>query len=1517
MQSKDLDNLPSEMDSQKKKANRQHLTDFFKKPLKAQEDNRPRWETMVNVFSFVGTTLVANPIIWPTIACKSWWLDKYKALKELHPKHLGECWIIFAYKNDNKVEKKRDYPIRTDGLVLPCRWCRGAEVGNGHDKRLPMSLLRLADRIKEQMAPLAEKENYLYKAEEFYLHLVEFPKANLDYLLEDICALVESGSEKDAVDQKGDVESGSEKDAADQKGDVESAWGALSTGLYFAMQNMAPPDVWPFSSVAYDAESKAVKPVGFLKGKLSVIADFNVKQFFVANKAQVKEAKILRKQLVQETKTRIRYDKKLQKGMDKKTDSQKIHYLEEEIKNLKEHLDGLRSIDPIDVKNSNELLKIVDDIAYGYEIRRRRRSVMYFLELVIVVLLGFCGWQTQWRKEAMARSHLNKAINLLESNYDEPQTDVAIHHLVQADILTESQQLFANLVYQRSWLVPVPYEETNVMEMVKKEDLLWKKGIDLPEEYPLAISIDLKREGIELVSCLKKEKDKECWRVQTGLDYMVHGMLSPNGLVFLLEGLAKGQNQIIAFNMLTGKQLWKHITNGNMVCGRFSTDSELFAYVNQGGHLHVLNVRKGGNEYEPVKIGNDAQCIRFAEDDAYVFTMGRSGKTQAYKLYHRFPAIHTIGESGYSSAVFDQNNNFIYRIHDTENKLEKLDSYTMRVVDSIEYEGNGKDLRLSDDGNFLILSSFYISESNMGLDIPDEMLKKIAAGQEVDFEALLKQITSDENKNAYRLYLFDLRTCFQNRDKKVIQVPFMPDSLEFMPGNTSCILAGESVKPKTLLRWDFSDNRLKPAYDILKEKNINGFAMEGDWIAVNDGSTVDILKMDGVKQISIPKDSNQFRYVFLTKNGFLIKVSKGFRQLSVYDVKTGKECWHLDGYTTIRENSRWGIPFAVYEDKMEIAVAVTDTSIQRFKLKTGEKIGEEKALNWVVSQIKYIHCIGGTALAVGGNDKLRGTDKKGYYALIDCQNMDILQNRHYANDEFVTFFGDDSNLFVLFDKQLIDIQNFLLVQNNKKAFSYLCKWLGGSVPTSNPPEATGLWHWMIIELSKKNTSERRISMHDSNTFSDALPDSLDKVPGNETSMVYLTWPQSDKLTKAKFTAFIKQMAYDECCRRNPELDKGQIEKEFATLSIMDLFISLKYSSICQYAVENEEQVLKGKFEDYPSNELFENIRLQIDFILGRNKPSEPKPAPKVSAVEKMQALKQKNSIDENELQEIIRPYLFEQLAAGKEDAYKVVFDILDKHDDVHDLDMLQKTKWLAILEEISMFEPFLPNGHWQVEKYLEKLAADLEGKSLNLPQYRNLFAYLQQYLIPLYLVDKNYDKAIKALAKLQEYGKDDFVLPLVFDLFDILIKAFDNQEHDIFRLFFEWMGKNNINNEIRKILLESMYQNVMDINRRAGATPESKKLQESFEELLKESGTMIVEVAPDSIAASFGWKMGDLIFDVDGIAGLNREQLEVVLAYFRRYKASETITIKLNRKGQFVSTRLDVAVLIQGLGIVY
>ena len=128
-----------------------------------------------------------------------------------------------------------------------------------------------------------------------------------------------------------------------------------------------------------------------------------------------------------------------------------------------------------------------------------------------------------------------------------------------------------------------------------------------------------------------------------------------------------------------------------------------------------------------------------------------------------------------------------------------------------------------------------------------------------------------------------------------------------------------------------------------------------------------------------------------------------------------------------------------------------------------------------------------------------------------------------------------------------------------------------------------------------------------------------------------------------------------------------------------------------------------------------------------------------------------------------------------------------------------------------MFEPFLPNGHWQVKDFLEKLAADLEGKSLNLPQYRNLFAYLQQYLIQLYLVDKQNDKAIMALEKLKEYGKDDFVLPLVFDLYDILIKAYDDHEHDIFRLFFEWMGKNNINNELRKAILESVYQNLYNI----------------------------------------------------------------------------------------------------------
>ncbi len=80
---------------------------------------------------------------------------------------------------------------------------------------------------------------------------------------------------------------------------------------------------------------------------------------------------------------------------------------------------------------------------------------------------------------------------------------------------------------------------------------------------------------------------------------------------------------------------------------------------------------------------------------------------------------------------------------------------------------------------------------------------------------------------------------------------------------------------------------------------------------------------------------------------------------------------------------------------------------------------------------------------------------------------------------------------------------------------------------------------------------------------------------------------------------------------------------------------------------------------------------------------------------------------------------------------------------------------------------------------------------------------------------------------------------------------------------------------------------------------------------------MIMEMAPESKAASFGWKIGDLIFDVDGIAGLNREQLEVVLTYFRRYKKAETINIRLNRKGQFFSTKLDVAILINGLGISY
>ncbi len=1501
---KDMDkHLPND-NFQENRNHRLHLMDFNKQPLKDFDLSASSWYEIVELFSFFGTTLIANPLVWPLLPHEEEWGEKFVPLRELHPVHLGECWTIFAYDKRNQNDKKGNYPIRTDGLVLPCRWRRGVDAGNGHDKRLPISLLRLADRVKEQISPLAEKQNYPYKAEEFYLHLANFPKASLDNLLEDICALVDSGLEKDPENNLG--------------GDVVSAWGALSTGLFFAMQNMAPPDVWPFSSVAYDVKSKAVQPVGFLKGKLSIVADFNVNQFVVANTAQVKEAKILRKQLVQETIARIRDDKKLLKGMDKKTESDKIHYLEAEIDNLKAHLDGLRSIVPVEVKESKELLGIIDDIANGYVRRHRRKNVMYLLELVIVLLLGLCGWQTQWRREAVAKDHLNKAINLLESNFDEPQTDVAIRHLAKADILIEAQQLFVNLVCQNSWLVPVAKDETGIEEPMEDIGLIWKTGIELPENYPLEISLDLKNEqGIELVSHQKQKKDKEFWRVKTDLDYSVHGELSSDGLVFILEGLAKGQNQFVAIDILTGNQLWRRSIQGNAICGSFSRDSELFAYVNQSGHLHVVNTKTGINEYEPVEVGRDIQYVNFVKDDSKIYVKRKTGKKLVYKLHHNFSKIYDLGRNGYSDAVFDGNKHIIYRICNTENRLEKVDSFTMRVMDFIEFEGCGKDLRLSDDGNRLILSSFAVSEPTLNANISDDMLKKLSEGKDVDLDALIKQIKVNEDTNTYCLYLFDLRTCFQSREKQVVHVPFQPDSLEFMSGNSSCILAGENIKQNTILRWNFADNSLSTAFDSLTEQNVNNFALNEENIAVNNGSTIDILTLDGEIVTTIGRDANQYRYVFLTKNGFLIKTNKHYRQLAVYDAKTGRECWHLDGYTTVRENSRWGIPFAVFEENMEIAVAVTDTSIQRFELKTGLKIGEEKALDWVVSQMKYVHRIGGTALAVGGNDKLRGIDKKGYYALIDCQNMNVLQNHVYDNDEFITFFGDESNLFVLFDKHISNIQNFLLVQNNKEAFVYLCEWLEGYLPDSNPPKATGIWHWVINELSKKNAGERLMSFNDNTVFSTVVPKLIDKLSLDDTNKVYLIWPQDVYLTISNFWRFIINTARRELARQNPAYNDLRLKSAWPALSDYQKINLLKNSPICRYAVENKEFMIKEKIADYSSDEKFTNIRKQIHFILGRDEPVEKASVARSSVTENMQALQKETALNLDKLSEIIRPYLLEQLVAGKEDAYMIVFDILDKRDTVHDLDISQRTKWLTILEEISMFEPFLPNGHRQATDFLEKLAADLEGKSLNLPQYRNLFAYLQQYLIQLYLVDKQNDKAIKALEKLQKYGKDDFVLPLVFDLYDILIKAYDNHEHDIFRLFFEWMGKNNINNELRKAILESVYQNVMDINRRAGTTLESKKLKESLEELLKESGTMIMEMAPESKAASFGWKIGDLIFDVDGIAGLNREQLEVVLTYFRRYKKAETINIRLNRKGQFFSTKLDVAILINGLGISY
>ena len=375
MQPDNFDNHVLDEKGQEDIDQRPHLMDFNNDPLEDFDISARPWYEIVETFSFIGTTLIANPLVWPLLPHKEKLDAQFVPLHELNPNHVGECWIIFAYDKKNQEEKKGYYPVRTDGLVLPCQW--RADV-KGHDKRLPEALLKLADDVKKQLAPLTKNHNHPKKVDEFYLHLSEFNNSDLTELLKDIKALVD-------VKAKESQDKGSEDGAV---GDVDSAWGALASGLYLAVEERVLTE-WPFSSICYDPEKKSVKGVGWLEQKMSVILDFQPTHFLVSLEQACRggEAELARQNLREKMENDIKI---LQSAYDENTDESQRDIIRKRQEIMGERLRTLNELKLVSPRHNQNPVRIAREIALG----PKPIDLILIFKIVacLLVLLGLFGW---------------------------------------------------------------------------------------------------------------------------------------------------------------------------------------------------------------------------------------------------------------------------------------------------------------------------------------------------------------------------------------------------------------------------------------------------------------------------------------------------------------------------------------------------------------------------------------------------------------------------------------------------------------------------------------------------------------------------------------------------------------------------------------------------------------------------------------------------------------------------------------------------------------------------------------------------------------------------------------------------------------------------------------------------------------------------------------------------------------------------------------------------------------------
>ena len=323
-----------------------------------------KWKRLCNELGYLTMEMLVKPEIWETLPHE----DYFKGKKDFSLKNLipakGECWVLFAHTSG---AVKEESPIRDDGFMLPLQWRSGEEVKE-HDKRLPKALRDLADRIKEQFQrdyeSQQEKLSLKRKPEEFYLYFSS--------------AVFDLGKEVPIFSEE----------ARDGKEELkaESAWGALATGLYYAMRDERV-ELWPFSSIRYNFEEGEIERVGHIKEKLKVAASYEGAGFYVATKEQQKAAKKKLKELQTETTEKIRKleeEKKNCVDEERERLQKQIIFLEKTAKSYK----GIEILCP-GVSSEEKPLLIVADIADSYAKIRRRKKCKLYVRLTQMLLLLF------------------------------------------------------------------------------------------------------------------------------------------------------------------------------------------------------------------------------------------------------------------------------------------------------------------------------------------------------------------------------------------------------------------------------------------------------------------------------------------------------------------------------------------------------------------------------------------------------------------------------------------------------------------------------------------------------------------------------------------------------------------------------------------------------------------------------------------------------------------------------------------------------------------------------------------------------------------------------------------------------------------------------------------------------------------------------------------------------------------------------------------------------------------------